>query len=120
MKDFFEGQFDYIYFFYGLSFFLLGVIYFSIDKPRLYKIPWRLLGLFGITHGLNEWLEMLQIIYGKFQPLSILNLFILVASFIFLLEFARIGLYRIKGKVIKILAYVPILRLFSLNYWYNL
>ncbi|MDD5692421.1 MAG: ATP-binding protein [Candidatus Omnitrophica bacterium] len=116
MKEFFEGQFDYIYFIYGFFFFLLGVICFSIDKDRLHKIPWRLLGLFGITHGLSEWLEMLQFIYGEAKPLSILNLFVLAASFIFLLEFARIGLYRLKGKFIKIWAYVPILLLLPLAY----
>ncbi len=111
MKELFEGQFDYIYFFYGLSFFLLGVICLSIGKARLRKIPWGLLGLFGIAHGVNEWLEMLQIIYGKVKPLTILNLFVLATSFIFLLEFARIGLYRIKGKIIKIWGYLPLLLL---------
>lgn len=120
MKELFEGQLDYIYFFYGLSFFLLGVICFSIDKARLHKIPWRLLGLFGITHGLSEWLEMLQIIYGRSRPLSILNLFVLAASFIFLLEFARTGLYRIKGKIIKLWVYVPVLLLLPLAYRFGI
>ncbi|MDD5409602.1 MAG: histidine kinase dimerization/phospho-acceptor domain-containing protein [Candidatus Omnitrophica bacterium] len=120
MKELFEGQFDYIYFFYGLSFFLLGVICFSIDKPRLHKIPWKLLGLFGITHGLSEWLEMLQIVYGKVKLFSVLNLFVLAASFIFLLEFARVGFYRIKGKIIGIWVYVPILLLLPLAYKFGI
>ncbi len=120
MKELFAGQFDYIYFFSGLSFFLLGVICLSIGKARLLKIPWGLLGLFGITYGLNEWLEMLQIIYGKVKPLTILNLFVLATSFIFLLEFARVGLYRIKGKIIKIWVYVPILLLLPLAYKFGI
>ncbi|MDO8662994.1 MAG: ATP-binding protein [Candidatus Omnitrophota bacterium] len=120
MKGLFEGQFDYIYFFYGLSFFLLGVICFSIGKARLHRIPWGLLGLFGITHGLNEWLEMLQIIFGKIKPLAIFNLFVLTISFLFLLEFARVGLYRIKGKTIKRWVYLPILLLIALSYKFGI
>ncbi len=120
MKGLFEGQFDYIYFFYGLSFFLLGVICFSIGKARLHRIPWGLLGLFGITHGLNEWLEMLQVIFGKIKPLTIVNLFVLTISFLFLLEFARVGLYRIKGKIIKRWIYLPILLLIFLSYRFGI
>ncbi len=114
MKELFQGQFDYIYFFYGLSFFMLGVICFSIGKGRLRKIPWGWLGLFGIAHGLYEWLEMLLVIYGKTRPLAILSLFILATSFLFLFEFARIGLYRIKGRIIGRWVYLPILLLLFL------
>lgn len=120
MKELFKGQFDYIYFFYGLAFFLLGVICFGITNARLRKIPWRLLGLFALTHGLSEWLQMLQIVYGRVKPLAIPNLLLLAASFIFLLEFARTGLYRIKGEIIERWAYVPMLLLLPLAYKFGI
>ena len=120
MREFLKGQLDYIYFFYGLSFFLLAFICFTLDKERLRKFPWIFLGLFGLFHGATEWLDMFMIIYGRSELASILNLLTLIASFICLFEFSRIGLYRVEGRKISKLAYLPFLALLPLGYKYGL
>jgi len=120
MPELFAGQFDYIYFFYGLAFFLLGVICFTMGEGKSSRAPWPLLGLFGILHGSNEWLEMALFIYGKTRPLAIINLFILIISYLCLLEFARIGLYRLKGIIVERWAYVPLLLLLPLARHYGI
>jgi len=120
MKDFFEGQFDYIYFFYGFALFLLAFICFTLDKSKLRKFPWTLLGLFGLIHSLVEWIDMLMIIYGKNRILSIFNLFVLSGSFLCLFEFARIGFFRIKKIKISRWAYLPFLMLLPLGHKYGL
>ncbi len=114
MTGIFEGQFDYIYFLYGLSFFLFGIICFSTGRGKFRKIPWEWLGLFGVAHGFSEWMEMCQIIYGRSQLLSVSSLVLHGVSFLFLLEFARVGLFRLKGIRIAHWAYLPILLLLPL------
>ena len=50
-----------LYFFYGLSFFVLGLVLLIRDVPvslRGLRLPLRLFGLFGLLHAINEWLVM--------------------------------------------------------------
>ncbi len=55
---------DYIYFFYGLAFFLLGfsILHYPIENS-IFKFTRELkyLGAFGILHGISEWLVMFQL-----------------------------------------------------------
>lgn len=120
MKEFLKGQFDYIYFFYGFSFFLLALICFTIDRDKLRKLPWILLGLFGLFHGLSEWLDMFMVIAGKNNILLVFNLFSLSVSYICLFEFARIGLFRLKGKTISSWVYPLIVIALPLGYKYGM
>lgn len=108
------GQFDYIYFFYGFSFFLLALICFTLDKEKRSKFPWVLLGLFGLIHSFAEWSDMIMIIEGKNCLMSIFNLSALTISFLCLFEFARVGLFRVKGKRISKWVYLFLLPLFYL------
>lgn len=52
---------SYIYLFYGLAFFTLRVAIFSKDTGSselgIAGILW-LLAMFGVSHGLHEWLEL--------------------------------------------------------------
>lgn len=81
-----------VYFVYGLAFFILGVailIYPKKDSAfRLAKNLW-LIGVFGIIHGINEWIDMFLLIPGfeDFLLLKIIGIFILPLSFIFLIQF---------------------------------
>ncbi|MCX6983205.1 MAG: hypothetical protein NT118_00450, partial [Lentisphaerae bacterium] len=63
MSDFLISQLDYIYFFYGLAFILLGIICLSA-KISERNMPVRFLGFFGIIHGAGEWLEMIAVSIG--------------------------------------------------------
>gem|GEM_PF-1532668 len=53
-----------LYFFYGLSFFILGLVLLIRDVPislSALRLPLRLFGLFGLLHAINEWLIMAKL-----------------------------------------------------------
>ncbi len=83
---------DIIFFIYGLSFFLMGVA--VLVQPRahsaltLARFIW-LLGAFGLLHGLLEWVDLWKVVKGDNAWLQVLKVFLLLASFGFLFEFAR-------------------------------
>ena len=93
LAGFFHKNLDIVFFVYGLSFVLMGVA--IIIQPRresifrLSDIIW-LLAAFGLSHGLNEWLDMWAIIRGGHPTLfNLLRLALLTVSYIFLFEFGR-------------------------------
>ncbi len=83
---------DVIFFIYGLAFVVMGIaILLQPKKASEHKIAnifW-LLALFGITHGVNELLDMWAIIKGRHPLMDNVRWFILVISYIFLFEFGR-------------------------------
>jgi PAS domain S-box-containing protein len=83
---------DLVFFFYGLSFVLMGVA--VLVQPRAHSefalarfIG--LLGIFGLLHGLLEWTDLWKIVKGGSPLLSVLQGVLLFASFGLLFEFAR-------------------------------
>ncbi|MEO5350807.1 MAG: response regulator [Magnetococcus sp. YQC-3] len=88
---FFAGQMDYIYFMYGLSFLILGAVSLSVSRGEKGPVAWRLLGIFGLTHGGAEWLELAGMIVAESQWLRAACLFLHTLSFLFLAEFASWG-----------------------------
>jgi signal transduction histidine kinase len=86
-----------IFFIYGMSFLMLGITiaveHFpnNISSGRFKKFmssPIYFLSLFGILHGLHEFLEIATIFYGELTlPLRIGRLVLLSASFYFLCKF---------------------------------
>ncbi|MBF0522562.1 MAG: hypothetical protein HQL24_05845 [Candidatus Omnitrophica bacterium] len=115
MRNFFNIQYDYIYFFYGLAFFFLAIICFGIRKDRRHGLPWFLLGMFGLIHGINEWLEIFPVIFGSSDAFSIGHLIILGLSYLFLFEFARSGFSRGGKTIIGVWIYPIILVLVLLG-----
>ncbi|MBF0429921.1 MAG: sensor histidine kinase [Fibrobacteria bacterium] len=85
-----------VYFFYGLSFFSLGIsILTQTRKGSAFNFGanlW-LLGLFGLLHGFNEWMDMLLLLgesYWSTSGVTILEnvrFFLGKISYIFLFEF---------------------------------
>ena len=85
-----------VFFIYGLTFFLLGVI--ILRQPRAYSsfklanTLW-LLAAFGLLHGLNEWMDMFLTLGETYwtavgvELLKGLSLSLGVLSFVFLLQF---------------------------------
>jgi signal transduction histidine kinase len=100
ISDFFRGQYDYIYFFYGLSFLFLALICFTIDRRKSRPLPWVLLGFFGLLHGGNEWVDLLHVTYGESRTLALLEPAVLVCSYILLFEFALVGYARLERKIL--------------------
>jgi PAS domain S-box-containing protein len=83
---------DLVFFFYGLSFVLMGVA--VLVQPRVHsKLALArfigLLGAFGLVHGLLEWTDLWKIVKGGSPILSVMQGFLLLVSFGLLFEFAR-------------------------------
>jgi diguanylate cyclase (GGDEF)-like protein/PAS domain S-box-containing protein len=85
-----QHHLDVVFFVYGLSFVVMGVaILAQLRKDSKYPLAgilW-LLAVFGVTHGINEFLDMWTIIKGEIPALDLVRLFCLIISFIFLFEF---------------------------------
>ena len=93
MGNIWSTQLDYVFFFYGLAFLSLGAVCLSIRERGARPLPWRALGLFGILHGLAEWLDLAALVLdlGGVGWLSGLRLTVTALSFAALAEFARRG-----------------------------
>ena len=102
-------QMDYIFFVYGLAFILLGVVCTATGIRKVTTFPLKWLGLFGFSHGINEWLDMLVISQGDGTSFATARLLIMGLSFAFLLEFGRSGLQSATGKAPGRWIYLPLL-----------
>lgn len=102
MNPIFQGflsNLDIVYFVYGLAFVIMGLSILIISKKesefKIANILW-ILALFGLTHGVNEWLDMWSIIKGQTLIFDFIRWVILIISFIFLFEFGS-QLLRLTG-----------------------
>ena len=86
-----NGNADFIIFVYGLAFILLAAICVILRQAEPRSLPWIKLGLFGLFHGVGEWLEMLVTPLGDSPEFAALRVGVLALSFLFLLEFGREG-----------------------------
>jgi len=90
--DFFIKNLDVIFLLYGLAFIALGIEIFvqlratRKSKFKLINILW-LLGWFGITHGINEFIDMFALIKGELLLFKILGPVMLFISYVFLFLF---------------------------------
>ncbi len=94
--QFFDANIVYVYFFYGLAFFSLGLVV-LLESGRASEFRFaralRPLALFGFVHGVHEWFEMFQIFAVRtlaYQPGPVAETFrllTLLASFLLLLIF---------------------------------
>lgn len=89
------------FFIYGLSFFILGMAIYIYPRTntqlKLAGDLW-LLSLFGVTHGVNEWLDMFILITPEHEAaLRVIRMLILPGSFFFLVQFGINAIVRIKN-----------------------
>ncbi|MCX6073944.1 MAG: diguanylate cyclase [Campylobacterales bacterium] len=85
-----------IFFIYGLSFFTFGgaILLYpkGLQDKRFVKHLW-LIGIFGILHGIVEWIDMFKLIEPSNALLfNKINLLLLPLSYLFLLYFGLISL----------------------------
>ncbi|HSB67699.1 MAG TPA: sensor histidine kinase [Anaerolineales bacterium] len=109
MAEFFTRNIIIVYFFYGLSFFVMGLavlLEFGHSSKLDFARALRPLIGFGLIHGLHEWLEMFLIIKERISgPLNEpwilpVRLIALASSFLFLIAFgARLVVGLGKNKV---------------------
>ena len=115
MAEFLRIQLDYIFFFYGLAFILLGAVCFTIKNRDQGGLPWTMLGSFGIAHGVNEWLDLLALSVGDAPAFALARLVIMAASYALLVEFARLGAIRLGRKPPGRWIYGPLILLVALG-----
>lgn len=107
----------FIFFFYGLAFFSLGLSILIFPKKdseiRLAKELLFLAG-FGIIHGINEWIDMsIYIIKPEMAyVVKLIGLAALAISYMFLLEFGFVVISRIKNRYFA-LKFLPLLLFIS-------
>jgi len=94
----FHHNLDIVFFIYGFAFVVMGITVLLQPKKmsefEIANILW-LLAAFGISHGINEFLDMWAIIKGTNPAFDVIRWFILVISYIALFEFGR-RLFRLK------------------------
>jgi hypothetical protein len=100
---------DYIYFFYGLAFIMLSFVCLIMMKGAKRKLPWGWLGLFGIIHGVYEWLDLLTVHIGGGETFRAARILLAAVSFVFLAEFGRRGISGLKGKGPGRWIYIPLM-----------
>ena len=92
MSTWFGNNMDIVFFIYGLAFFVMGVGIFvqarGETKFKLANILW-ILGLFGLSHGANEWMDGFALGRGHGVFLDIVRVFLLSFSYLLLFEFGR-------------------------------
>nr|WP_244412882.1 GGDEF domain-containing protein [Ancylobacter novellus] len=92
MAAFLNDQLDFIFFFYGLAFLLLGATSWAISRRRPDELPWTMLAAFGLIHGVGEWLDLGALILGDRPTYAAVRIGVMTASFVFLAEFGRLQL----------------------------
>ena len=89
--DFLKHQLDYIFFVYGLSFLLMALAARGLARREQRGIAWSWLALFGLLHGLQEWLDMLALTMTDTAAFKLARTALMAVSFLALLEFGRRG-----------------------------
>jgi diguanylate cyclase (GGDEF)-like protein/PAS domain S-box-containing protein len=92
-------QLDLVFFIYGLAFLLLAGVCAGLWGQEREVLPWKWLALFGLIHGINEWLDLLALSAGDGRALAAVRLMTLAGSFLCLAEFGRVGVRAAGGSV---------------------
>ena len=107
--DFLLRQMDFIYFVYGFAFIILAAVCAMLQQHNTFRLPWIWFGLFGLVHGVNEWLEMAAISLSDSKPFAIARVAIMGISFLFLVEFGRDSWAKLRGKGPGRWIYLPLM-----------
>jgi hypothetical protein len=90
MATFLSNQLDFIFFFYGLAFILLGATCWAVARSKGGGEAWASLGGFGLLHGVGEWLDLTALIVGDAPAFAIARTALMTISFMLLMDFARL------------------------------
>jgi Amt family ammonium transporter len=113
MTQFLQSQLDFVFLFYGLAFVILAAVCLGGRRGKD-AIPWHWLGLFGLTHGISEWLDLVALAVGDHPAFSAIRTAVMIGSFLFLVEFGRATLASLSLRMPGRWIIVP---LFALACW---
>ena len=114
MTAFFSTQLDFIYFFYGLAFFLLGSTCIAIARRPGRPEAWTVLALFAFCHGAGEWLDLTALVIGDTRVFAAGRLAVMTTSFVLLMEFARREAIRLGWRLPGPWLYIPLLSIIAI------
>jgi diguanylate cyclase (GGDEF)-like protein len=115
MATFLSTQLDFILFFYGLAFLLLGATCLSISRGEKGEESWGVLGLFAVAHGVGEWLDLTALIISDSPAFAVFRIALMTGSFMLLMEFARRNAIRFGLKLQGRWLYPPLVLLVALG-----
>jgi len=107
-NDFIRNQADYISFVCGFGFIMLAYVCFAFKEQGKHMLPRIWLGLFGLTHGASEWLNVVNIGLVWNQTLLGIHIALMALSYAFLIEFSRTSLMAARGKSCGRWVYIPL------------
>jgi PAS domain S-box-containing protein len=104
----------YVFFIYGLAFFVLGLsvaLYPKKNSAFWFAGLLNYVAAFGLLHGMNEWVDMFILIHGTadWLPVQIIRTALMSSSFICLLVFAVKGIVKAKKRYRALLVLPPLL-----------
>jgi diguanylate cyclase (GGDEF)-like protein len=109
MTAFLRFQIDFILFTYGLAFFVLAGVCFSMREADRRAFPWNRLGFFGVLYGCKEWLNILINFFEETPFLLLCLFFLFLTALLFLIDFSRVTIIRTKGKGPGYWIFLPVL-----------
>ncbi|KAB2951270.1 PAS domain S-box protein [Heliorestis acidaminivorans] len=109
--EFLSRQLDYLHFLSGLAFIILAVTAYLLTKIRYRNLEWCWLLFFGITYGINNWLDLFlrSTGYINLDILLHIELFLVLLSIAFLYEFARRGIKNNENIIKRIAPWIHLL-----------
>ena len=115
MVAFLATQLDFIFFFYGLAFILLGAICFAIKQIPGRTSAWMVLGLFGFVHGTGEWLDLIALVVADSPLFALTRTVLMAASFLLLMEFALQNAVRFGMRPLRLPIYAAAIALVAIG-----
>lgn len=92
----FQGQMDYVFFFQGLAFLLVVLVCFLLRSDSQQRLPWHWFALFALAQGIAAWLSLVSLNFSELTYLMTLIEVVQIVSLLFLTEFGRSGMARLK------------------------
>ena len=96
IQHLFQGQMDYVFFFQGLAFLLVVLVCFLLRSDSQQRLPWHWLALFALAQGIAAWLSLVSLNFSGLTYIVTLIEVVQIVSLLFLTEFGRSGMARLK------------------------
>lgn len=109
MRNIFVHNLDFIFSFYGIAFFFLGVVFLLLyfREKEKDEICWFCLAVFSFLHGFHSWLDMLSASFMDSSFMVNQRNFLLAVSALCLVQFFRRSMKASKNISVSALIFIP-------------